>query len=44
MQRFLFISMLTFLMVFTLGGGLLIVASHKDAQPEIQPIQVEQVQ
>jgi hypothetical protein len=40
MQRFLFISILTFLVVFAFGGGLLIVSRNVPSEPDLPPIQI----
>ena len=41
MQRLLFVSLLTFLVVFAFGGGLLIVSrSTAPSEPTIPPIQI----
>lgn len=40
MQRLLFVSLLTFLVVFAFGGGLLIVWWSLPNEPNISPIQI----
>lgn len=41
MQRLLFVSLLTFLVVFAFGGGLLIVSrSTTHTEPVVPPIQI----
>ena len=40
MQRLLFVSLITFLVVFAFGGGLLIVWWSLPSEPDIPPIQI----
>jgi hypothetical protein len=40
MQRLLFVSLVTFLTMFALGGGLLIVSWSHHSESDIPPIQI----